>query len=86
MDSMLESVCNTWGEPTVIILCVSYNQDSTIAQGREKALARVTTFQTYRKLGVARAEMYKTVKMINIKCEKKVMKGDFDSQAKLGIF
>ena len=44
---------------------------------------------TYRKytIGFGKGRLYtKQYEKINIKCEKQVMKGDFDSQAKLGIF
>ena len=56
------------GEPTVIILCVSYNWDSTIAQGEEQALGlqgskRIENIQ----LGLARAEdIQKQYKKVNI--------------------
>ena len=63
------------GEATVIILCTSYNQDSTIAQGGEKG-PRATRFQTYRKYIIGLGKD-------SINCENQV---DFDSKAKLEIF
>ena len=80
------------GKATVIVLCIDYNQDNTMEELRRIGLQGTKRIENIQ-MGLARAVDIRNSTGKSIICKTKnkqetktVMKGDFDSPAKLEIF